>query len=200
MSPARLTLYAAITSVYVALLGPFNIYVYNREEFVSSPSALVGILSLMVGVLFVLSLGVLLLSPRRLKDILFRGIAIAVLGAWALSTFLYGEYGRLDGTPLTIERWGLLALAQSVALLGLIFLAVNVGLEVLFRLVGLVFLISLMTVATNVFTLDSKEKKDSINGLPASLTQFSPEKNVLHVVLDELGSDLFSPLWRAIES
>ncbi len=197
MSPARLTLYAAITSVYVALLGPFNIYVYNREEFVSSPSALVGILSLMVGVLFVLSLGVLLLSPRRLKDILFRGIAIAVLGAWALSTFLYGEYGRLDGTPLTIERWGLLALAQSVALLGLIFLAVNVGLEVLFRLVGLVFLISLMTVATNVFTLDSKEKKDSINGLPASLTQFSPEKNVLHVVLDELGSDLF---FAALES
>jgi len=197
MSPARLTLYAAITSVYVALLGPFNIYVYNREEFVSSPSALVGILSLMVGVLFVLSLGVLLLSPRRLKDILFRGIAIAVLGAWALSTFLYGEYGRLDGTPLTIERWGLLALAQSVALLGLIFLAVNVGLEVLFRLVGLVFLISLMTVATNVFTPDSKEKKDSINGLPASLTQFSPEKNVLHVVLDELGSDLF---FAALES
>ena len=197
MSATRLTLYAAIASVYVALLGPLNIYLYNSEEFVSSPAELVGMLLLVVGILFLLLLCLLLLLPHKLKDMLFRIIAIAFLGAWALSTFLYGEYGRLDGAPLTIERWGLLALAQSVIFLALTLLAVNMRPGVLFRLVGLVFLISLMTTAIDFFTLESKEKKNATTELPASLTQFSPEKNVLHVVLDELGSDLF---FAALES
>lgn len=200
MSPFLVMPYAAVVSLYLAFLGPLNIYIYNSEEFSSSPSELIGVLLLITGVFFFLLLALLHLPPRRFSKIFFRIIAIGVLGAWIFSTFLYGEYGRLDGTPLTIERWGLLALAQSVVLLGLIFLSVNVSLEVIFRLVGLVFVISLITAATNAFTLDSKEKKKAITGLPASLTQFSPEKNVLHVVLDELGSDLFSPLWRAIES
>ena len=197
MSPFLVMPYAAVVSLYLAFLGPLNIYIYNSEEFSSSPSELIGVLLLITGVFFFLLLALLHLPPRRFSKIFFRIIAIGVLGAWIFSTFLYGEYGRLDGTPLTIERWGLLALAQSVVLLGLIFLSVNVSLEVIFRLVGLVFVISLITAATNAFTLDSKEKKKAITGLPASLTQFSPEKNVLHVVLDELGSDLF---FAALES
>jgi len=191
MSPFLVMPYAAVVSLYLAFLGPLNIYIYNSEEFSSSPSELIGVLLLITGVFFFLLLALLHLPPRRFSKIFFRIIAIGVLGAWIFSTFLYGEYGRLDGTPLTIDRWSLFALAQAAIFLGLILLAVNVGVGVFFRLVGLIFLITLLTTAIEFSSLEIKGKKNTPTDFPPSLTQFSAEKNVLHVVLDELGSDLF---------
>ena len=90
MSPFLVMPYAAVVSLYLAFLGPLNIYIYNSEEFSSSPSELIGVLLLITGVFFFLLLALLHLPPRRFSKIFLLNLTVYIFssslkslnGAW----------------------------------------------------------------------------------------------------------------------
>lgn len=197
VSRLSLAAFSAFVSLYLVLFGPLDIYVQNRAEFSSSPVELFGVLLLLAVACFLLALTALFLIPGLFRNVSIRALAFLVLGSWVISNFFYGEYGRLDGTPLQIDAWSKLALVQSVALLLLLILVARLDINRVINLTGVVFLISLLSGAIGVFSLEQAGDEDVAAEWPASLTEFSPTRNVIHVVLDELGSDLFI---SAIES
>jgi len=187
----RLAAFSAFISLFLVLFGPLDIFVHNSDEFSSTPAELVSILLLMAGALFALVFTVLFLSPRVVKNAVFKGLAFLVLGSWVISNFLYGEYGRLDGKELVINTWSSLAFVQTAVLLLLLFLIVKLEIDNVFKLTGVVFLMGLLSSAIGIMSLETKDSQIPAADFPSTLTQFSPSKNVLHIVLDELGSDIF---------
>ena len=144
-----------------------------------------------------LVLAALLLSPRAIKNTLIRGMAFLVLSSFFISNFLYGEYGRLDGKELLIDTWSSLAIVQTIVQLLLLILMAKLEGNRVVNLVGIVFLIGLLSNAIDLMSLEAKGENIPPVDFPSTLTEFSPARNVLHVVLDELGSDLFI---HAVES
>jgi hypothetical protein len=190
-NPVYLAVFSAFVSLYLVLFGPLDIFVHNSEEFSSTLVELVSILLLMAGISFVLILTVLLLSPRVIRIFIFKGLAFLVLSSWVISNYFYGDYGQLDGTPLVIDSWSPLALAQSAVLILLVLLVARLEINSVLKLTGLVFLMGLVSSAIGLSSLEVQDSDETATLFPAALTQFSPSKNVLHVVLDELGSNLF---------
>jgi hypothetical protein len=186
-----LVAFSLFSSLFLVLLGPFDVYLNNSDEFSSTPGELISMLSMMTGVLFVLALALVLLSPRRLKPLFVRGLACVVLSSWVLSNFLYGDYGRLDGKQLVIDTWSRLSFVQTAALLLIIFLIVKLRIASVIKLTGAVFFITLLSGVIGILSQETRNTQPSGTEFPSTLTQFSANKNVLHVLLDELQSDLF---------
>ena len=61
----------------------------------------------------------------------------------------------------------------------------------IYRITGAVFLAGMVSIANGVLALESDNDRRLATGLPTTLTEFSPTRNVLHVVLDQMGLDLF---------
>jgi hypothetical protein len=192
-----LVAFSALASFFLFLHGPIDIYLHNSDEFSSNIGELVRIFSLMAGILFVLVVALIFISPRMVRNTIIRVLAFTVLSSWTLSNFLYGNYGRLDGEPLAIEMWSPLALLQTAVLLFLLALVVKLKIENVFKISAVLFLVGLVSSTVVAMSKKTETTQSSPTGFRSTLTEFSSHKNVIHVVLDELSSDL---LLRAIES
>lgn len=188
----HLALFAFFSANYLLLLGPLDIYLHNSLEFTSTPVEQVSFLFTLAILLSMLVLVLLLALPRGLKDLLVRVMAFLVIGSWFVSNFLYPDYGQLDGALLNIEPRGTLAIVQSVVLLVLLLVVAIVGTRVLFGLTTIVFLAALASGIAGFSVYEAPEGQVLTAEFPESLTDFSPTRNVLHVVLDELGSELLN--------
>jgi hypothetical protein len=135
--------------------------------------------------------GGLVLLPERASRVLLRLVALVTLLTWAYSTFLYGQYGQLDGSQLRIDVWTWLAALQLVVLGLATFLLARVEIRIARSLIYLVFVVG--AVATGMASLQVGEKlgKNSEPGFHSGMTELSPTRNVIHVVLDSLRSDVF---------
>jgi hypothetical protein len=186
-----LVLFSIFAVFYLVLLGPLDVYIYNREEFSSDPGEIVRFLLLSAIAVSAVVFLLLRLSPRPLQGALVRTLAFLAIGAWSVSNFLYGDYGRLDGTPLEIDPWSSLTLLQSAVLLILLVMVVKVSIDNLFKLITAVFVIGLASGIHGLYTIQDSEQEEAPTEFPRGLTEFSPSRNVIHVVLDELGSGSF---------
>jgi hypothetical protein len=179
-------------STYLLLLGPLAIYANNLTEFslglaVHGLFFLPAITASMV-VLFVL----LVLTPVWVGSTLLRAMAAICLTSWVYANLLYGDYGRLDGKILTIEPWSTLSAIQIGVFLTIVILAFRASLAVIRQLLLYVFVIALISLVVGLASNWGSVVKDLPSGFHKELTKFSPEKNVVHVVLDTLQTDLLA--------
>lgn len=189
--------FSACVSFYLVLLGPIDVFLSNTGEFSSTLAEMISLLSLMSAITFIVILVTLFLIPGTARNGFVRCLAFIVVGSWVLSNFIYGDYGKLDGEQLVIDKWSFLAIVQTVVLLTIFFLALKLQIKKLLNITIIVFSISLLSGTVSAISQEKKINKPWASGFHSQLTQFSQGKNVLHVVLDALQTDLFR---RAIES
>lgn len=182
---------------FLFLLGPLNIFLNNYDSFTISLIDLLVYLSLIAGGLTTLLFGMLFLMPSNIKKVSVRVLALALLVSWVNSSFLYGDYGRIDGQELFIAPLSFLNLWQTAAFGALFYLAVKMNFGNACKVIYLTFLIGMISSVVGIASLDQKTRPGSESGFHSGMTELSPTKNVLHVVLDTLQSDLF---YAAIES
>jgi Sulfatase len=187
----RLAAFAACVSFFLILLGPLDIYLNNRDEFSSTLGEMITNLSQIAGLSFLLILMMMSVFPLAAKNAFARFLAFVVLSSWVLSNFLYGDYGRLDGNELFINDWSRFSAAQTAVLLCLLLLVLRLKSQHVQTIVFGIFLISLISSGIGAASHKAKTIEDSTAGFRPQLIQFSPSKNVLHVVLDELQSEEF---------
>jgi hypothetical protein len=182
---------------------PLGIYLGNHEEIGSPPSYIAPYLGVVFLVMAAVLLAPQLLPCRRFKRV-FLGILIALgLIAWVQSNFLFGDYGLFNGEALTINDRGIFAYAE--ALLCLLFIYSVVRYNKLASLLGdLVAGIFVLTLAMDCYAALSFNRNATLDAFYASLSmeeldqqafdeisQFSSNSNIIHILLDELQSDVF---------
>ncbi|MCP4953319.1 MAG: hypothetical protein GY922_15870 [Proteobacteria bacterium] len=192
LSRPHLTVFAFFSALYLLLLGPLEIYLHNSHEFTSTPAELVSFLFALAILQAMLVMALLLVLPNMLKSLLVRVVAFMVIGFWLISNFLYPDYGQFDGALLNIEPRGTLAFVQTFVLFALLLVVARVGTRVLFGLTTIVFFAALASGIAGFSAYEEPEGQVVTAEFPESLTGFSPTRNVLHVVLDELGSELLN--------
>lgn len=175
---------------YLLLLGPLAIYANNLND--SSIDLLSHVLLFapaivaFAAVLFAL----LVLTPVRVSSLLLRVIAAICLTSWVYATFLYGDYGRLDGKTLIIETWSALSIIQIGIFFAIAIAASMASLSITRRVLSSVFFIALISLLVALVSDGGSLNRDLPSTFHKELTELSPGKNVIHVVLDTLQTDL----------
>ena len=92
---------------------------------------------------------------------------------------------------MTIHPWSKLALAQSLAITVALVFCFRAKLTIIFNTVLLVFLVGISSVGIGLNSFEREAANAALDKLQPSLLEFSPQKNVLHIVLDTLHPGLF---------
>lgn len=202
MSPAsrvRAVAGAAALALLLFVVLPASLYLGNVHEFMTAPASLAGVL--LVPVLLVVAVAIVGLRLRGGTDFSrFTSLtaALTVL-AWTQAYLLVWDYGPLDGSQI---EWG-------PAWRGLDLLVWLAGLTVATvwhrRLVRPLSGAAFAIVALQVLILLSQawERRDVLALKPSrhaaanrldAMARFSPERNVLHLVLDSFQADVFKDI------
>jgi hypothetical protein len=182
---------AFFVSCCLVIFGPLSIYFNNQQDFNTELSELFIALSLWALLVFSLLLTLLQSLPARASQLLVRVLAVITLSSWILSSFIYGEYGQLDGKDLEIDPWSWLTLLQFTVLFILFLSALKLKIDLVTKALSFVFFIGLITTGLSLLDLSSKDEQvhTATAGLPPQITTLSPTRNILHVILDTLQTD-----------
>lgn len=184
----------------LCLFYPLELYLKNVEEVTVNLRPFC--LSLLPGFLLVT---IALCLPYAIQVQKFRQcykyfLSVLAVLAWINANFLFGDYGPLDGRGLDIERYSLLSATQLVVCLvvfGLVFASKRVR-GILDRAVLVVLCILIVSLAVNMVTFvqagGAENQTVSSQDFHQSLLEFSPEKNIIHIVLDEFQSDIMEEI------
>ena len=182
------------------LLGPHTIYHANRGEFSSGFTDIAWPwLLLAVAATWSLLLGIgcliCLLSLRLTRLYAALLLAFGIL-FWAQGNLWVGDYGALDGRAIEWDRLAVRVPYELAVWAVVPFLAV-----VLSRSVGRfaaftaqLFLVLQLGALAITWGGAADERQAGEAEPPPELFQFSPERNVIHVVLDEFQSDVFGAM------
>lgn len=190
---------ALVLLVFVVLPG--TLYVGNAQEFMTAPVSLA--LQLLVPAMLLLVTALLALRLGKRRDYSrFTSVTSALtLLAWIQAYLLVWDYGPLDGSPID---WGTATWRRWVDLpLWIAGLAAALGFHR--RLATPLATAALAAVALQggVLALDAFEQRKALalkqvqraaaNDLEA-MARFSPDRNVLHIVLDSFQADVFKDI------
>jgi len=186
-----ITLIAFCASFFLVVFGPLGIFLGNADDLTIDLKSLVINLSIIAGSIFLVLSILMIVLPEKLSRIFVRAIVLITLGSWFFSSFLYGDYGQLDGQELSISSWSWLVIFQLIVLIAMVLFVVKVKISAVAKVIYFVFLAGLFTSAFGILNLEENTYQNDKKGFHSGMTALSPEKNVLHVVLDTLQTDLF---------
>ncbi|MEH6588615.1 MAG: sulfatase-like hydrolase/transferase [Halioglobus sp.] len=197
------SLVALFLPFLICISLPLGIYLGNQEE-IGSPLSYIapylGTVFLVMAAFFVVPL---LLPSKKFKRV-YLGVLVALsLIVWVQSNFLFGDYGLFNGEALDINDRSVFAFMDAIVCLLLIYCAIRY--DKLWILLGdLVVGIFILTLAMDCYAVLSFKRNSEWNAIYSSLsmeeldqaafdevTQFSSNGNIIHILLDELQSDVF---------
>ncbi len=191
----------SIGLLFLVLLiqNPVTIYVGNPNEVVISLVAALLVLIPLSACFILIGLAPLfLLCGTGLHAYSFAALASS-LGVWIYSNFVRLDVGVLDGQRLNLDfGWTTYLLEGVTLLLGVLVLYwafrrwPKVLRDFVFLLGAVVLLSSLASVVTTPFSFGTLDSSDR-----APIYRFSPDKNLLIVLMDTFQSDVFAELVKA---
>jgi len=199
----RHVLVALYLPFLLCLALPLDIFLGNAAEVGYPLTALLPILgTLFISLAFIFVLPMLVPSPL-FRRVYFAGLVALSLIAWVTSNFLFGNYGMFNGEALTIDDRSLSAYLELAAGIALIVVLVR-STTLVSTLGDLVIGVFLLTLAFGVYQYLNIEEPDDGMALRSSLSlenmdeaefsrlsQFSSQGNIVHILLDELQTDVF---------
>jgi hypothetical protein len=194
---ARALLLAGALALLTFLLVPASLYLGNLRDFRFAPLPVAQVLAVPILVLALLGIAVARLLPRNASR-LCAALATLTLLSWTQAYLLVWDYGPLDGQPIdwSVGGWrGLVDLPLWVAGLGLALkFHERLARPLATAALCLVALQAVVVVADGLRQRQALAEK-STRRFPTddldAVARFSPERNVVHILLDSLQSDVF---------
>jgi hypothetical protein len=184
-----------LASAIVLLAGPAWVYAGNADEFTSSARQILAIYwPIVVGSCLATALALALL-PVDYARTLARILAVVGVVAWLQGTIFVRDFGTLDGQSWSIQ----FSLWQAALELAAIGIAASMTWLVALRapLVVAAFMVFVAGVAASEPFSKLPSKPDLTDpDAAAPLFRFSSEKNILVVLLDGMGSEIFDDVVR----
>jgi hypothetical protein len=154
------------------------------------------------------ALALVFLAPLLLPTPAFRKIYFAVLvafslTAWIVSNFLFGDYGMFNGEELSIDDRSLHAFLELAAGIALVIALVRYK-QLASTFGDLVIGIFLLTLIAGAYQWQQNQKSNAVVKMRSDLSleklnnekfdqlsNFSTRANIIHILLDELQTDVF---------
>jgi len=184
-----------------ALIFPaITLYLGNVDSFAMALFPALKLVLLASAFLFLLAFVVLgLLDPPRQRSagLIFGGLSLLV---WVQSSFLIWDYGVLDGRPINWSDHQFDSLVDIGVWLCLMIVMVRLAQKrdsiiiqaatVIFSLQCVVAAYNLVDVSPQFFAKNTPKNSGNLQ----KILGFSPEKNVLHILVDGFQADVFEDL------
>ena len=192
---------AAAIACNVLLFAPFTLYTGNPDEFsVSLPAVLATyVLPGVIGIAALAAIGALLPEPpfRRYVAVL---AALAVL-MWLQGTFLVWDYGVLDGKAIPWLATGGRGAVDTSIWIGVLLIALY-GYRRFGRMLvlGAAITVVIQIIAIGAGMLSGSTAKMMLVDSEydeqqyQAMFRFSPERNIVHIVMDGFQSDIFADI------
>lgn len=196
----------AVVAAYIAFLItidlPINIYLSNLSEFNFPVLDILVNLAPLFLLIFVVLLLPILIPSKIAKNFYFGFLSAIAIIAWVQSYFLFGDYGLLNGESLTIDDRGHYAYLELLACFFIVLilcfnskLAATTG-DLIVGIFTLTLLYDIYLLSSSpdstpwqkLWSSMSLEKLDQASF--DNLANFSTSKNIVHILLDELQSDV----------
>lgn len=184
-----------LTAATVMLAGPVWVYAGNADEFAASASQILSVYLPYLLAAFTGSLALLLLLPTVIARPFALILALAGTAAWAQATFLMHDFGPLDGQNWSIDFTFWRVILEVTVLLVAMMITGLLASKAPAMAAGLIALLAIISVAEPASRLQPKsDLRETVSASP--LFQFSPEKNLLLVLLDGMQSEIFDEVTK----
>lgn len=187
----------AALAATIILFSSGQIYLGNTEEFGTPYALIIGTAIIVTGCLGLIGawLGHLLSVrvARRAEAV----VAALTLLCWVQGTFLFWDYGVLDGRAI---QWGEMtgrglidATLWTVVLLFAVYGGARMG-QLLVRAAYVIIAIQGAGLASQWLEASTGATAAVLEAPADEMFEFSPDRNVLHIVLDGFQADIFSDI------
>ena len=192
---------ALLIVLNIFLFGPFNIYNGNASEFAISLVSILSLYLIPALVLFAILTGIGVLAPGKLHRRYVAIIFVVGVLIWLQGNILVWKYGLLDGRSIdwSADTWqGWIDGTVWVLLLTIACLFYKSVYKMAVR--GSIIIILLQCfylgyiIIQDPRVLKEKDKISLPTPPPKEIFQFSSEKNVIHIILDQFQSDIFEEI------
>jgi hypothetical protein len=187
---------AAAGAGYAAFALPLLIWLGNRPEFTAPWTALVAPFAMPALAVVALAAAIgAMCTPLEFRRTLAL-LAAIVLASWVQGTLLVWNYGKLDGGAIDWggAPWRAVDVVAWLALPALAWWRPERAGRVLVRVAVIACLLQWAVVGARVASAGAPSPPAAAAQAQARLADFSPQRNVLHVVADGFQSDIFAEL------
>lgn len=195
--PGQLASVLACLGSTILVFSAGQLYFGNAQEFTTPFSTLALSAASLVVALAVLGAGLGRVINGEARSRLVIVLSTLTLLCWVQGTFLMWDYGALDGRPIPWgEMWDRGLLDSAIWIAALAF-ALSCSLELGPRFLGAACtIVAIQAVALGGLWLASSDTAppEVSDSAPAAMFDFSPETNILHIVMDGFQSDIFSDI------
>lgn len=182
------------------LFYPLELYLQNLEEVgVSLGSFFLGLLPAFLLAFIFLCLPCLLPKPG-FRQFYRYFLSVSAVLVWINATFLFGDYGPLDGRGLVIEPYTWLSFLQVavwIFVIGTVFISKKAR-DMLGGVLLVILCILLLGLVVNMVRFAQaggfEKKVIASRSFHQSLLEFSPQKNIIHIILDEFQADIMDEI------
>lgn len=189
----------AVSSCFVLLLcffTPLDIFFSNTREFSYIFNEIVLYLVLVsLSLIPVLTL-ILILIPKSIFERVVSVFLVIIISLWAQGTILYRDYGPLDGGKINWDRWATAGYVEA-GICSIAILLVIIFSSFFKRIVNLACVVILLalisTFAIEYFQYSRLDQREVIFDESVKF-DFSSERNVILILLDEVQSDVFQEI------
>ncbi len=183
-----------VSSLFI--FGPFEIYLANIKEYSLPLSELLISLSgfFLLGLVFFTAIG--LLIPEKLRSVFISLIFVLAIAFYIQGNMLFTSYGHLDGTDIDFEKFSSQNWLELPIWIGLILCGFIFHKKLSQQATFISLVIVLLLTVSSVFQYTQYSAAFNAKTPPADtainqeLFELSPTFNVIHILLDQLQSDI----------
>lgn len=183
---------------FIALIvAGLSMYFVNRDQIVFNLSDIILPLTGLFLVIF-LALYLLLLSFRRFNSVsgIIAGLLVGLsLAVWIQSQLFIWNFGQFNGQRIAWDQWKIKMFIDGsvwIIIIGVSVIVFIKGRQIVKKsLVTLVYFLGLLSVLISVINAPEELENKFSEAEYKDIFTFSPEKNVLIILLDDFQSDYF---------
>jgi hypothetical protein len=182
--------------LFLCFFTPLDIFFNNSKEFTYRFSEIyLYLLLVSVPIIALLTL-ILILIPKSVFERVVSLFLVIIILLWVQGNLFYKDYGPLDGSKINWDKWATLGYVEAIVWSTLIILAIIFS-PYIKKFINKVCIVILLTLISSLAikylgysSLDSRKVifDESIK------FDFSSDKNVILILLDEAQSDVFDEI------
>lgn len=180
-------------ALYLIFFVPAEIFISNPNEFNYLLGEIIPYLLLSSFILAVVITSIIILLNQDFFNIALSLVTSLIILLWLEGNVFYKDYGPLDGGQIIWDKWSIWGYINIFIWLGVISISIYYR-NYIFKFIRHISIILILSFSINFIIAYEKlehGQKDELIFDESTIANFSSDKNIIVLVLDEVQSDIF---------